>query len=354
MRIFIVFLLLILLGFDVQAQMLSLDELIQLSNEKQSKLSRKLIKENLVPSERFINADTIFQNYLYGKKRRRAINDSDSRYLQEIRIGNKTMLNYATTSAEECAQVKDRLRDKGFHCDCENKAGPSLYQKNDILVTVTNEPEDTLTWYKFRVERDVLPPPGNIQFAEDFLQYDSHEKLKYVFGESNVRKDVFYLTESEAVQCSILMPNTDRQVIFIWKDQLNRCTISSILLGSTLRGKSSSQVNFAVLENRWNLKTGIRPNMSLNELVRNNDDDINFYGWNTPYPGMVARENKGKIDFTTTGIMLGCLNCNESRLANQSTISAEMAINEGMHLYVLTIMIYPQRAGIDSFKSHQN
>ncbi|MES1221258.1 MAG: hypothetical protein ABUT20_37500, partial [Bacteroidota bacterium] len=188
-----------------------------------------------------------------------------------------------------------------------------------------------------------LPSPKDIHYAEDFLAFQSHENLEYVFGKSNVQRDIYYFSDSDVVKCSILFPNTNRQVIFVWKDELNRTTISHLLVGNSLRGNKSSKNDIPVSENIWTLKNGLRANMSLSELVNINDAGINFYGWNSQYPGIVVPVKNGNIDFKSTGVVLSCLNCSGSDFLNREIISADEAIDNSKRMFVLAVIIMPQK-----------
>ena len=296
-----------------------------------------------------MQGDTIFQEFQLNATKIATIKDSSYRYAEGLFFDNKTAFSYYTTSNEEYSDIVKSLKKDGFHCENENAQFPLLFQKNDISVKLTTKTEDTLLYYNFLVKKVTLPSPKNIAYAEDFLAFQSHENLEYVFGKANVKKDIYYFSDSDLVRCSVLFPNTNRQVIFLWKDELNRCNLSHLLIGNTLRGKSASKDNRPVAENVWTLRNGLRANMSLSELVRVNNADFDIYGWNSQYPGIVVPDKKGNIDFKNTGVILSCLNCTGSDLMGRDVVSADEAIENSKRLFVLAVIVMPQKENLSAF-----
>lgn len=64
--------------------------------------------------------------------------------------------------------------------------------------------------------------------------------------------------------------------------------------------------------NTWQLKNGLYFNMRLDQLIRLNEDDIYFFGRNSDYFLNVKQQKKAAIDFSNTGVILDCLNCDGS------------------------------------------
>ena len=85
---------------------------------------------------------------------------------------------------------------------------------------------------------------------------------------------IYFLSGNEIAKCSVLFLNTNRQVVFIWSDEENRCSISSLLFGGQLNLKSSMETGKYVAENNWMLKSGVRPGMSLLQLRILNENDF--------------------------------------------------------------------------------
>ncbi|MBS1574324.1 MAG: hypothetical protein JST09_03380 [Bacteroidetes bacterium] len=343
MRRYLLFSCLLVLSNCLYAQVMTIGDFIKAPNVSRQKFNNYLSREGFFRSNEYINGDTLIQEYQLKEKKIATIADSANRYAQGLFYENKTAFCYYTTSTNECKEIIRALKDNGFHCEGENYQAPFLYQKNDMTVKLSSKVEDTLVYYSFIVLKDVLPAPKNIAFAEDFLGFNSHENLEYVFGKGNVQKDVYYFSDTDVVRCSILFPNTDRQVIFIWKDELNRRSVSHLLIGNSLRNKKSGKEDRPFSENVWTLRNGLRANMSLSELVRMNNADFSFYGLKSQYAGIVVPDKKGNIDFKNTGVILSCLNCSNSKLMKQETVSAGEAIENSERVFVLALIVMPQK-----------
>jgi len=343
MRRNLLFACLLALSHLLHSQVMTVNDFIKVSSVSQKKFAGCLSQEGFFRSDQYMVGDTMVQEFQLNAKKIAKTKDSAYRYAQGLFYENKTAFSYYTTSSDECKEIIRSLKESGFHCEGENCQAPFLYQKNDMSVKLSSKAVDTLLYYNFTIRKDILPSPKNIAYAEDFLGFHSHENLEYVFGKSNVQKDTYYFSDSDIARCSVLFPNTERQVIFIWKDELNRCTISHLLIGNSLRNKKSGKDDRPFSENVWTLRNGLRANMSLPELVRINNGDFSFYGFNSQYAGIVVPDKKGNIDFKNTGIILSCLNCSGSELMRNETVSADEAIGNNQRVYVQAVIVMPQK-----------
>ncbi len=343
MRRNLIFACLLVLTHSLHAQVVSVSDFIRISSVSQQKITGYILKEGFFRTNQFMAGDTTIQEFQLKAKKAAESKDSAFRYAQALLFENSTAFSYYTTSSDECKAIIKSLKENGFHCEGENYQAPFIYQKNDMSVKLGSKTEDTLLYYSFTIRKDILPSPKNIAFAEDFLGFHSHENLEYVFGKTNVQKDIYYFSDTDLVRCSILFPNTERQVIFIWKDELNRCTISHLLIGNSLRNKKSGKDDRPFSENVWTLRNGLRANMSLSELVRMNKGDFSFYGLNSQYAGIVVPDKKGNIDFKNTGVILSCLNCSNSELMKHETVSADEAIGDNQRVFVQAVIVMPQK-----------
>ena len=156
-----------------------------------------------------------------------------------------------------------------------------------------------------------------------------------------MKKDIYFFAGNEIAKCSVLFLNTDRQVVFIWDDEENRCKISSLLLGGQQNLQSSIESGKYVEENSWALKSGIRPGMSLMELRLLNGNDFRFYGGSSPNSGSVIPGETGKIDFKKEEVILACLNCKDEKFTTAKVINADDSIDEGRILFVLSVILNP-------------
>ena len=231
---------------------------------------------------------------------------------QDVR--DKSIISYQTSSEQENAALKEQIRKAGFvHYTGKLKSNekPLLFQKANYTIITSVEIKDSTTLYSFTVERKELPKPRDVVYAEDLGHFSSHEYLVAAFGEHNVVKDIFYYSEKESNKCSVLFPNTNREVIFIWGDEDNYRTINFMMMGGGLMAKKSSDANRTIQHNMWRSNQGIYSGMSLQELQDLNGGDLNFYGWHLEQAGMLAPRNSGNLNFKRVGIVLNCLNCSD-------------------------------------------
>ena len=196
----------------------------------------------------------------------------------------------------------------------------------------------------FMIVKVTLFPSQEINFAEDLFVFNSHEYLKYYFGEENVKKDIYYLSEKKIGKCSIIFPNTNRQVVFLWGDEVNNNNLSKIYIGGQLMAESSITYDQNVAENIWQLKSGIRQGMSLYQLRKLNDAAFDFNGGNSAYTGMVATANSGKLDFKKESVVLGCMNCNDAAFYKKTIVNSDEAIQDERILFVHTIILDPAKS----------
>ena len=95
------------------------------------------------------------------------------------------------------------------------------------------------------------------------------------------------------------------------------------------------------LGGRWQLKSGVRPGMSLYQLRQLNEAAFNFNGGQSSNTGMVFEDSTGKINFKREHIILGCMNCNDAAFLKKAVISSDEAIIDERILFVHTIILDP-------------
>jgi hypothetical protein len=202
---------------------------------------------------------------------------------------------------------------------------------------------DTSTFYSLRASRKKLPKARDIQFAEDLLQYDSHNYLVAAFGKEHVKKDSFYFSKNDKAACSVLFPNSSRQAIFVWNDQDNFRQLSFILFGEQPGRRSTNNVDQVTLSS-WRSKQGIYCGMSLKELQLINQRPVQLYNWRSDHAGNVAPGNKGQIDFEKINLRFDCLNCGYQSIANHSDIiNSDEALAADQKVYITTYFILPDK-----------
>ena len=118
-----------------------------------------------------------------------------------------------TSAANEYVDGQRTLIKSGFVYDVAkdiNKDSSILFQKGNIAIQAAKKYDDSTFEYTFELKTKKLP--HTIKYAEDLLQFDSHEFLVSFFGEKNVKKDMYYFSEKELKKCSVLFSGTKYQV----------------------------------------------------------------------------------------------------------------------------------------------
>jgi hypothetical protein len=308
---------------------------------------------------RFINSeigssgDTTLRLYQYRPAfngGRRDSTDNINRRIVRANLKETFTVTYQTTSATEYNNIIVALKRAGFYCeyDKDSSIAPAayLYQYNEYTANASKTIIETTPWYSITFYKKYLPFGKEVRFAEDLLVFTSHEYLVHFYGEKNVKKDIYYFSGNDIVKCSVLFINTNRQVIFIWRDGLNRSKIENLLFGGQHKLESQATNENFMAENTWRTKIGVHASMSLFELRVLNQKEISFCGGNAANPGLIFPESTEKIDFTNADIILGCMNCNDDKFQNAKVMYADDEIREGRVLFVLTIALYPIVTGL--------
>jgi hypothetical protein len=340
---------------DSNGQNFSADKLLDMLSFSIPEIEKQLIKKKYRFSgiENFSDtAVTLYQFYPAKSKKKQSASrsvysggDSVSRKFL-ITVLNETFKNtYQTTSAAEYAGIIDALKLQGFYCEYEkdstNTQPPAyLYQHGEFTAEASKKNLEDTTWYAITFHEKSLPI-NYVHFAEDLLQFTSHEYLVYFFGAKNVQKDVYYFGKDNIGKCSVLFTNSKLQVIFIWRDELNRRKIGSLLFGGRYKLKSLGDNEGFIGENDWLLKSGIHAGMPLADLRILNEKNIAFCGGDAPNPGLIFPESTNKVDFKKADVVLGCTDCSDEKFLHTKIMNADKALSDGRALFILTIILYP-------------
>jgi len=344
MRGSVLFLISFLLVCNVHSQEFSAKDFLFASSVPSKKLESYLTKNHFLPGGSKIQDGSQVNIYRYlkpqkGKKRKDTLHIN--RTIEILRTKNNFSFTYITSLKKEFDESLLELKESGFFCGNEKDTTGILFQRKNITVLASTIKETDDTLYSLVIHQQELPLPETIQFAEDLLQFYSHEYLVSFFGESNVIKDLYYFSEKDVAKCSVLFPKTSRQAVFIWEDNINLCKPAYLIIGGNMNTSTISNYDGVIGENVWNSKAGIYSGMSLNSLMRLNGNSFKFYGKNSPSPYMIVPENTGAINFKANRVVLGCLNPSGSRLLNNSTISADEILSDNLGIYVYMMMILP-------------
>jgi len=79
----------------------------------------------------------------------------------------------------------------------------------------------------------------------------------------------------------------------------------------------------------------------LKELLAKNGNDLKFYGRQSGLFMSLTPQNTGKINMEGITIILGCHNCTGIKLLDSPTVSAEEALNNGLGMFVIMVMLSP-------------
>ena len=327
---------------DAQRKAVSFNELMTytyITNERMSSVvSKKGFRRNQDEAE-MMDQGAFFNKVTTSKLTKQRISQQISRFESNE---NSSVL-FQTTYLSEYKELKDELVKNGFIPMRKRIPVPDVteYQRGSMMAKAYVDKEEEITVYNIALERKQLPTIQDLKFAEDLVDLDAHEYLLAVYGPQNVKKDLFYFSETETNTCSVLFPNTHSQVIFVWEDQMNARKLSFLIIGGTLREEGS--VSFKQVEhNKWYSKQGLHLGMSLSDMVRVNGEHIRMYGFETEQPGYATFDNKGKINFSRLGLQLNCIDCKEdSFYTNTDIISSDQLLRNSSRVFLNKIVVLP-------------
>lgn len=352
---YLLFPILLLYCLPLYSQVITVNDFITLTSLSDKKFSSYVNKMGFVQIAQNFDNGTVINDFFYNNKKQPA--DSTLRFVAGSKMGKFTGVSYQTSSVSEYEAILKEFMLNGFIGGRQNtdsivkkdslKADDIktdsnfFFQKEDMTVHVNEELRDEVKMFCFRLEKRPVPTKSSVRFADDLLVFDSHEKLVAMFGQGAVKRDMYYFSEMDSSRCSVLFPNSNRQAIFIWEDQANYRMLSFLMIGGGLRAESSSGFNQAVSLNTWRCYSGLYTGMRLPEILNISESDFNFYGYQSEFAMMAVPEKKGNMDFKKTGVTFGCLNCSNEPLVKREKISAEAALEAGLRLYVLSIVLIP-------------
>ncbi|MEP6595284.1 MAG: hypothetical protein ABJA71_05025 [Ginsengibacter sp.] len=338
-----IWLILLLLNFaagKIHGQSFSVNDLVTLASLQSKNINRFMNKHGLVANSK-LTGDTMVASFgvkIKGAKKNMEVKSIIDIYLKD----DSKYFTLQTASSSEYLEGQRGIIKSGFFYDDKkdvSKEPSMLFQKGNIKIYAISRQEDGIPRYNFKLQ--VRQIPSTIKYAEDLLQFDSHEFLVSYFGEKNVKKDMYYFSENELKKCSVLFSGTRYQVVFVWGDQNNLIDIVYILIPHKLPTAGADNDNAITGNNEWQFKNGIYPGMGIKELLRLNEIDFDIYGNTSELAFMVKPEENGRIDFNKTAVMLSCDNCNSIKIFNQKVVSALDIAKQDLPVYVNDVVLYP-------------
>ncbi|HEY5407433.1 MAG TPA: hypothetical protein VIJ92_10100 [Ginsengibacter sp.] len=340
--LFILFLEILTTGI-ICAQSFNINDLIKLSYLPTKEIDRYMYKKGFGLSS--TKTDSLSIEASFTTRTKAHIENFASKKNIYISLAdNYREYSLQTSMPNEYVDGQRELIKAGFFYDENadvNQDSSILFQKGNIVILASSQKNDTASRYTFELK--VKKIPAKIKYAEDLLQFDSHEFLVSFFGEQNVKRDMYYFSEKELKKCSVLFSGTKYQVVFVWGDEKNLDNLLYILVPHVLPTKGAEENNPVTGNSEWQFKNGIYPGMDIKELLRLNQMDFNIYGNASELAFMVKPVENGKIDFKKTAVMLGCNSCDDIKILNQPEISAVALVKKDLPMYVSDVILYPSK-----------
>lgn len=349
LSLFIAFGIIMVSGYG---QELTVDDFLDFSSVSSKKLENSFSKKGFIPAGRSYQNDTIVNTWQQAVRNPDSTKMPVARRVSKYQNGKEIYYSFQTSSADEYLSAINKLKQEGFIAPTGNINIDTslLFQRKNVTVQGYSYTEDSISYYSLFFQRKPMPSPRSIIYANDLLQFTSHEYLVALFGNGNVKKDLYYFSDKEINKCSVLFPNTPRQAVFIWEDESTLTGLSHIIIGGSVRTMGSSEFNQQISENSWRLDNGIHFNMRLEELLEVNGEDLTFYGRNSEYFLTLVPQNKGQVDLSSTCIVLDCINCEGAPLLDKPIISASEALDQDIRLHVGMIILMPPANGNNGTK----
>ena len=343
-RLLLILIFQIFLICAIKGQSFTVDDLVTLASLSSKSIDNYMEKKDFVTAGKQVQNNAVALTFFEKKKSKKNDTLNIVRTVSLYKKENSYYYAFHTSCKNEFTEGRKKLLKEGFSCNDSSGAGrpvPLTFQKRNITIQSTSGAEEDDPVYTFLLEKKEMPNPTSIRFADDLVRFTSHEYLVSFFGEKNVKKDVYYFSETELRKCSVLFGNSSQQAVFVWEDEANMSGLSYVVISGILPTVSAAQYTGSIPENRWVLKSGLYSGMSMKDLLELNEGDFEFYGRDSDFSFMVSSQNKGTIDFKKTGVMLGCLDCNGSSLLSRTRVSAADALEQNLRLHVFYIMIAP-------------
>lgn len=321
-------------------QVLGVEELLSIVKLPSKSIGHYLSKKNFILLED--NSDSNEMKIKYVEKTRWGKRETVTGRSINICFAEDTrLITLHTARKNDFIDGRNRLIRSGYYFDTSKNvasAASILFQKSNISVETKTENSENIPLYSFALKQKKIPV--DLKYADDLLHFDSHELLVAYFGEQNVKKDMYYLTEKELKKCSVLFSGTAWQVVFVWNDDIYLSKLFYLIVTNHLPTKGGENSNPLAGNNRWQLKNGIYPGMPLRDLLKINEMDFDIYGNKSEFSFLVKPNENGKVDFKKTAIMLNCTGCYNNKIFNSTLVSALEVARSELPMKVFDVVIY--------------
>src|SRR6185436_18302078 len=177
-------------------QELSAEELISLSSLSSQKFDQAIGKKGFSKAELSDYNSAVVHGY-----HQKIRSDTQAlRYAERHQEGNDQYVVFKTTSEQEFFSLRQQLKMLGFFYGADtlpNTISQILFQKKNVAVLTERIIDNTDTLYSFRFEHKSLQSSA-VRYADDLLQFSSHQHLISMFGAANVVKDVYHYSATES------------------------------------------------------------------------------------------------------------------------------------------------------------
>lgn len=339
-KILLVILFFIFPTSKIFSQSFTVHDLLSLADLPSNNINNYMFKKGFVLNHD-IEDDAVQVSFIPKIKKKKKDTTIQQR-LDFYRRDSSRYFIFHTLVWDEYLEGQQRLIKAGFIYDREKdirKDSIILFQKKNISILAFSQVRDSVTNYTFKLKQRKIP--DSVLYADDLLQFDSHEYLVSYFGEKNVTKDLYYFSEKELKKCSVLFSGTLYQVAFVWGDENNLNDLSYIIVSNVLPTKDGKETSIVNENNAWKFKSGIHHGMDLKDVLRLNEMDFDIYGDKSELAFMVKPDDKGKINFKKTAMMFNCGGCYDNAIFKQEEVSALDIVKANLPLRIFDVIIYP-------------
>ena len=322
-------------------QSFTIDDLMTLAYMPSKNIDHYMKRKGFILSASLSDNVTMTANFIPRVKRNVESTDVKRNVGLSIKDNSKYFTLHTSDLNEYLAGGRSLIK-AGFFYDTLkdiSKESSLLFQKANISIKATSTIVDGVIQYSFELKQKEIP--SSVRYAEDLLQFDSHQFLVSFFGKENVKKDIYYLSENAVRKCSVLFSGTQRQVVFVWNNETYLSDLAYIMVSNALPTEGAKQNDPLSGNNEWKLKNGVCPGMALKDLLKINETDFDIYGNKSELAFLVKPNEYGKIDFKKTAVMLGCHECFDNKIFNQPIVSALDVAKANLPMRVFDVVIYP-------------
>ncbi len=142
-------------------------------------------------------------------------------------------------------------------------------------IATTSAVVDTLKTADFKNSEKIEKPNTDqysIKYLEDFVKFKNPQQVKKYFGAENVREEIYNYGAGYLTPVSIVYPNCQNQVMVVWSMDEEK----DYRFVAVSAYKNTDDSTLLAGGNKFTYKIGLRPLMSLQELITLNGKPLKF------------------------------------------------------------------------------